>query len=72
VFGQIVDTMIFKTTYVYNGKGLIVKEIKYFGQKQRPDLRLFSYDLNDSLILELNIDSNGILHQLKVCIFSRW
>jgi hypothetical protein len=59
MFGQVVDTMISKTNYVYNKKGLLEKEIRSQIHDGKPDIKLYNYDLNDSLIAEVDINSDG-------------
>lgn len=58
-FGQTVDSTISKTLYEYNDKGFLVKEIEYIDHNKNPNLKLLNYDMNDSLILIQEINSNG-------------
>jgi hypothetical protein len=59
MFGKVVDTMITKINFIYNKKGLLEKEIRSQINDDKPDIKLYSYDLNDSLINELDINSDG-------------
>jgi len=70
MFGQTVDSMISKTLFEYNEKGLVLKEISSSKYKEKPDLKLYHYDLNDSLISEFNINSDGdTIHAIKYAYF---
>lgn len=70
MFGQTVDSMISKTLFEYNVKGLVLKEISHSDFKEKPDLKLYHYDSNDSLISELNINSDGdTIHAIKYAYF---
>lgn len=48
-----------KTTYNYNDKDLVIKEITYTGDDEKPKLKYLNYDANDSLIYEAEINVEG-------------
>jgi len=71
MFGHIVDSMISKTSYEYNEKGLVLREITNSNFKEKPDLKLYSYNSNDSLESELNLNSDGdTMHIIKYGYFT--
>lgn len=59
ISGNIADTITTKTFHIYNDKGLLVRELSYSDHKEKPDIKEFTYDQNDSLNLEVEIDSEG-------------
>lgn len=59
MFGQIVDSMISKTQFEYNEKGFISREITSSGFQENPDLKIYNYGSNDSLLCKLWLNSEG-------------
>jgi len=55
MFGQKVDTMVTLTTYEYDEKGLLRKEVSKMNFEELPSIRFFDYNSNDSLIREMEI-----------------
>ncbi len=56
-YGQLVDSLIVKTTYEYNQKGLLEITKSYYDQI--PDIDLFEYDSQDSLVSKMTISPEG-------------
>lgn len=59
MYGQIVDSMIVRTDYYYNDKGLLIKETSKADFEEKPSFHIYEYDLKDSLILEMRINQDG-------------
>ena len=59
IAGNITDTITTKTIHIYNDKGLLIRELSFSERKGKPDIKEFAYDQNDSLNLEIEIDSKG-------------
>ena len=59
MYGSIIDSMISKTTYIYNTKGAVVKEITNSLGLNNPDIEIFDYDNKDSLTFHLYINTEG-------------
>lgn len=55
MFGQVVDSMITKINFEYNNKGLLVKKISQTDFEEKPTIKIYDYDKNDSLISEISI-----------------
>lgn len=67
---QIVDSSVTKTIFEYNDKGLLTKEISHTIDGIKPDIVLYNYDSNDSLIAENNINSeNDTVHMVQYGYF---
>jgi len=58
-FGKVIDTMTTNTNYIYYREGLLKKEISKTDFEEKPSLRIYDYDSNDSLILKLTINTRG-------------
>jgi hypothetical protein len=54
--GIVIDSFNRKTSYFYNSNGLKEKEISYLSNEKEPSVRLYRYDSNDSIILDLTIN----------------
>ncbi|HEY0031548.1 MAG TPA: hypothetical protein VGC65_12360 [Bacteroidia bacterium] len=59
MFGNIVTSVLSKSTYEYNNDGLLIKEITITSNDEKPELKYYNYDSRDSLILEIIINSEG-------------
>jgi hypothetical protein len=57
MYGKVVDSMITKTEYDYNKKGLLKSKRTYY--EKSPDIDLFEYDSNDSLCTKMMISPEG-------------
>ena len=57
MYGKVVDSMITKTDYEYNEKGLLKLGKTYF--EKSPDIDVFDYDSNDSLSTKMMISPEG-------------
>jgi hypothetical protein len=57
MYGKVVDSMVTKTDYEYNEKGLLKLGKTYF--EKSPDIDLFDYDSNDSLCMKMMISPEG-------------
>ncbi|BAX81473.1 hypothetical protein [Labilibaculum antarcticum] len=56
MFGQVVDSMLIETVFGYNNKGLLIKKKSQNNFEQKAELRMYDYDSNDSLILDMTIN----------------
>lgn len=54
--GIVIDSFNRETNFFYNGNGLKEKEISYSSNEKEPSVRLYRYDSNDSVILDLTIN----------------
>jgi len=54
--GIVIDSFNIKTNYFYNSRGLKEKEISNSSNEKEPSVRLYRYDSNDSVILDLTIN----------------
>jgi hypothetical protein len=59
MFGQVVDSMITKIGFEYNDKGLLIKEISQTDFEDKPSMKFYDYDKNDSLISEIWINQQN-------------
>ena len=59
MFGQVVDSMITQVDYEYDEKGLLIKEISQADFEDKPTIKIFDYDKNDSLISEISINQEN-------------
>jgi hypothetical protein len=59
MFNEIVDKNIFRRIYEYNDKQLLERELVYFNDEMNPDRYIYIYNSVDSLIMKLNISSEG-------------
>lgn len=59
MFGQVVDSMITKIDFEYNYKGLLIKEISQMDFEEKPSIKIYDYDKNDSLISEISINQEN-------------
>jgi len=55
--GKTTNRMIVKTNYIYNEKGLLIKEISKTNNDTIPDMTIYEYDTKDSLISWIKIES---------------
>lgn len=70
MFAQIVDSSVTKTIFEYNEKGLLIKEISKNVNEKKPDIVLYNYDSNDSLISENHINSeDDTIHMVQYGYF---
>jgi len=56
MFGQVVDSMTTQTEFEYDSKGLLKKEISKSDFDDKPTIKIYNYDNNDSLISEISIN----------------
>lgn len=66
MFGQIVDSMISQTEFVYNDKNLLIQEIAKSDFEEKPTVKIYDYDANDSLISEMTINPENDTTFLEV------
>ncbi len=59
MYKQVLDSMLIRTDYLYNDKGLLIKETSRTNFEDSSSLYLYNYDSNDSLIQEMSINENG-------------
>ncbi len=59
MFGQVVDSMISQTNFEYDDKGLLIKEISQTDFEEKPTIKIYNYDKNDSLIKALSINQEN-------------
>ena len=59
MFGQVVDSMTTKIDFEYNDKGLLIKEISQTDFEEKPSIKIYAYDKNDSLISEISINQEN-------------
>jgi hypothetical protein len=59
MFGQVVDSMITEINFEYNDKGLLIKEISQTDFEEKPSIKIYDYDKNDSLISEILINKEN-------------
>ena len=57
MYGNTVDSMITRTDFEYNEKGLLKLGKTYFGNS--PDIDMYDYDSNDSLCIKMMISPEG-------------
>jgi hypothetical protein len=55
MLGQVVDSMIIQTNFVYDDKCLLTQEIAQTDYEEKPSLIIYDYDQNDSLISKIFI-----------------
>ncbi len=53
--GQIIDSIINSTNFIYNEKGLKTEELTFLAAEENPFIKTFKYNQDDSLISELYI-----------------
>lgn len=56
---QLTTSMLTKTDYEYNNKGLLIKETSKADFEDSPSFHLYHYDNNDSLKIEMRINNKG-------------
>jgi len=59
MFGQVVDSMIRQTDFIYNEKGLLIKELSQSDFNENPDITIYDYNEIDSLISQIYITSEN-------------
>lgn len=59
MFGQLVDSMITKVDFEYDDKGLLIKKISKTDFNEKPTIKIYEYDKNDSLISEISINQDS-------------
>ncbi|MFB6318759.1 hypothetical protein [Saccharicrinis sp. FJH54] len=59
MFGQVVDSMITHIDFEYNERGLLTKEISQTDFDEKPTIKIYDYDKNDSLISTISINSEN-------------
>jgi len=59
IFGQVVDSMISQTDFIYNDKGLLIKEFSLSDFEEKPTIIFYDYNEIDSLISEITINSEN-------------
>ncbi len=56
MFGQVMDSMISQTNFVYNDKNFLIQEIDKLDYEEKPTIKIYDYDTNDSLISKMSIN----------------
>lgn len=59
MFGQVVDSMITQIDFEYNDKGLLIKEISQTDFQDKPTIKIYDYNKNDSLISQILINQEN-------------
>jgi hypothetical protein len=59
MYGQLVDSMITQVDFEYGDKGLLIKEMSQTDFEDKPTIKIYDYDKNDSLISEISINQEN-------------